>query len=762
MASLAESKVSILENIEMTCSRNEILACEPLLWQIVEACLHPHQDVASAALKIIRKGDISSLYFIFVRVLQNDYITQRVLYNVIRLARDLRLKSLIPLIIERIERENLSDTIFALVFSTCQRLSLYSPRLTKRSLVVLSEASRSVNLEKPLWISAFIYLKTVKNQSDLAIEPEIKRDIDQFFQSKFPRIRVDELVSLDQFMGYWQAPQFTRVNDEDPENLAQVSRLSDPGVWQYGQAQSLCLRNIHDFSVLNDRPQRVQAVKESIAGLLRADIKSQVWGLNLAMVCQFPEFVADITAIIEQGKDLFRQSIADRLMLSHWKALTPSVEWLIKKESDAKILIACFSYLHHVKPDLTLSFDLIKSQATRIIEQQIAEINVIIADVLTHYFPHHAYSLWRKCIQYHELRDEVLCELLNYASRIIDQAVVPLLSSYIESPHVQDSAIRALLNHQSDQSCALLLTRVSSLPQDESMSILILDRLDPQFLPLGTAVFDLVDIKSCSRELRESLFDLHNKMEIRRLAQSHQNLPPEVSNLQKMDPQVLKDIQVDLALKLKYYDQLSDPIKKSVRTAELFHAHFVHIDHAIIDLSPIINMLNKSLELLFKDLFESRLAAIVRDKEVKKKLDLLGYTRGVKAKLGKLEAYLATLPYIEEIPYFSANKLKKMLTAVCAYNENRKFMFDGIKAFALFFLTFARGQCPFGLSNILSFSPMSEDDLLKFCRDVHLMQDMRNRLIHESVSVSYFSDVQQYRLKTYAIMNKMFAMTQVI
>lgn len=187
-----------------------------------------------------------------------------------------------------------------------------------------------------------------------------------------------------------------------------------------------------------------------------------------------------------------------------------------------------------------------------------------------------------------------------------------------------------------------------------------------------------------------------------------------------------------LVRKIPHYRNLSSEVRRALRTAQFFHFHTQNADHSIsIDLSPAIDMQYKALELLFREQFENYCFQLISNGILQRKLDVIGYARPIVPKMDSFEAYISQFPIISDIPFFSKFKLRKMLRGICQYRPGKRFTLDGIKAFSLFFLTFGRSNCKYGLANISSLGFKSEEELFEFCKVLHVFQDFRNRATHE-------------------------------
>ncbi len=204
------------------------------------------------------------------------------------------------------------------------------------------------------------------------------------------------------------------------------------------------------------------------------------------------------------------------------------------------------------------------------------------------------------------------------------------------------------------------------------------------------------------------------------------------------------DQTLDTELKRKFadYPSLSGEVKRALRTAQFFH-NKVQGENApgTIDLSPVIDMQYKALELFFRENFEEPCSQLIGRGILQNKLDVIGYARPIPHAMDDFEKYIGSLPIVKTIPFFSAFKLRKMLRAICQFRPGRRFTLDGIKAFALFFLCFSRLECRYNLQSLFPLGFAKDEDLFNFCKELHLMQDFRNRAAHEGFHPEAANDI---------------------
>ncbi len=193
-------------------------------------------------------------------------------------------------------------------------------------------------------------------------------------------------------------------------------------------------------------------------------------------------------------------------------------------------------------------------------------------------------------------------------------------------------------------------------------------------------------------------------------------------------------IALDEALikRIPTYNSMSSEVKRALRTAEFFHAQVTRTQAGMtIDLSPLIDMQYKSLELTFREQFEDICNKIINQGQIQRRLDVIGYARPIIPQMDQFESFIAGLPVVSSIPFFSKFKMRKMLRSLCQFRPGKRFTLDGLKAFAIFFLCFSRQKCKYGLERMFPMPFKTDDELAKFAKALHVFQDFRNRAAHE-------------------------------
>lgn len=210
-----------------------------------------------------------------------------------------------------------------------------------------------------------------------------------------------------------------------------------------------------------------------------------------------------------------------------------------------------------------------------------------------------------------------------------------------------------------------------------------------------------------------------------------------------------QDVDSLIRSMLPNQDQLNVDSRSALRTAEMILIQSQGWTQGGMDLSPIVNMHCKAVELVLRDCFEPYTDALLRKGQLSRKLDLLGYARPIPEKMQVFEDTLASLPVIKTIPYFSKFKLRKMLRGICLFRPGKRFTLDGPKAFALFFLVTSRQTCSFGLENILSLGFSSDKELFEYIKLIHSLQDSRNRAVHEGLTWEAKDEIESMRAQAF-------------
>jgi len=277
------------------------------------------------------------------------------------------------------------------------------------------------------------------------------------------------------------------------------------------------------------------------------------------------------------------------------------------------------------------------------------------------------------------------------------------------------------------------------------------------------------DVSHLQAELRSALNDLHHRTMTDSL---HIGLHDAITSLllieepSKTPKGILDngstpstaDLDGLLEKKINRYQELSSEVKRALRTAQFFHIQVEKVKDRLetIDLSPTIDMQYKALEICFREKFEDAAGELIRKGTLQRKLDVIGYARPIMQAMDDFEMYIENLPIVNTIPFFSRFKLRKMLRAICQYRPGKRFTLDGLKAFALFFICFSRKDCRFGLGGLFTITDMTTEELLTYCKELHVFQDFRNRAAHEGFHPDASNNLDSIWESTAAIIEGMF------
>jgi hypothetical protein len=340
-----------------------------------------------------------------------------------------------------------------------------------------------------------------------------------------------------------------------------------------------------------------------------------------------------------------------------------------------------------------------------------------------------------------------------------DQAALKILD-FIRSKEEDDLravvyALGGIGTPRAMQELVSALTRpnVTSALQLEICGILEKQDLSNLQNELRSAINDLTVTPAAEGpgwDVREALASLLNPTQA---VEREHKLPDSV-------PQTaVSDQHLDQVLggKIQHYRELSSEVKRALRTSQFFHFQ-VQGNNApeSIDLSPVIDMQYKALELLFRETFEEPCSRLIHRGVLQRRLDVIGYARPIPRSMDEFEAYIASLPTIRDIPFFSKFKLRKMLRAICQFRPGKRFTLDGLKAFALFFLCFSRSECRYGLGGLFPMGFATDAELFSFCKALHVLQDFRNRAAHEGFHPDASNDIDGIWRATAEIVQTMF------
>lgn len=310
-------------------------------------------------------------------------------------------------------------------------------------------------------------------------------------------------------------------------------------------------------------------------------------------------------------------------------------------------------------------------------------------------------------------------------------------------------AIRELIPSKHPRAQQALIRCVGRNTISDDLKLLILEDLPVESPDSLLHELRALELMKLSPDIEEAVRDAAG-----RIAALIETPPHETATAQLQVLARVIDIDTTIKGRIPRAERLSVDTVSALRTAEMILAQSQSWGTDAVDLSPIVNMHTKAVELAMREIFEPYTNAVLRKGILSRKLDVLGYARPVPEKMQVFEDYLAALPVIKSIPYFSKFKLRKILRAICLYRPGKRFTLDGPKAFALFFLVASRRQCPFGLAHILDIGFETDLATFEYIKTVHSLQDSRNRAVHEGLTWEAHDDIESMRGQAYDIINK--------
>jgi hypothetical protein len=317
---------------------------------------------------------------------------------------------------------------------------------------------------------------------------------------------------------------------------------------------------------------------------------------------------------------------------------------------------------------------------------------------------------------------------------------------------------------------ALTRPNITSELQIEICSIIKVQELDNLQKELHSAINDLVvedKTADSNFEIREAIASLlvpgkegaEDSAPTQNKKMPRSTVVGNVSDIASQANGAISDQQLDhgLSQKIPHYRQLSSEVKRALRTSLFFHMQVSSSGApGSIDLSPVIDMQYKALELLFREGFEEACSRVIQTGQLQRRLDVLGYARPIPRAMDEFENYIATLPIVRDIPFFSKFKLRKMLRAICQFRPGKRFTLDGLKAFSLFFLCFSRLECRYGLAGQMPIGFATDSELFEFSKLMHILQDARNRAAHEGFHPDASNDIDGIWRSTAEIIQTMY------
>jgi hypothetical protein len=328
-----------------------------------------------------------------------------------------------------------------------------------------------------------------------------------------------------------------------------------------------------------------------------------------------------------------------------------------------------------------------------------------------------------------------------------DDAIKAILYQAFQHVDVEfvGHTIRELLHSKHPRAQQALIRAIGRSTVSDDLKLLILDEMALENPIEVMRELKTLELLKLPQHIDEAIRDavgrvaaLIDKSEVQMVEAS---APP--ASIQNVDS-IVHDL-------LPSCEGLSVDTRSALRTAEMILIQSQSWGKDAVDLSPIVNMHCKAVELSLREILEPWTDSLMRKGLLSRKLDIIGYARPIPEKMQIFEDYLASLPVIKTIPYFSRFKLRKMLRAICLFRPGKRFTLDGPKAFALMLLVASRKQCQFGLANIFDAGFKSDIELFEFIKLVHSLQDSRNRAVHEGLTWEAKDDIESMKSQAYRI-----------
>jgi hypothetical protein len=694
---------------------------------LVSLMTHPVQDIATFAMRQWADRTDHLCWYRLLALLKEPILPQRSLYTILDLAEYLGGQKVLDLCLLRDGLEDMSVAFHGLILHRSVQFNTPHPRLGAIAGKVLSSLPKTLHPENKALPSALAYALRF---DDALLEPYLK---DHTTSESW----VDLLMLASRSQG---------KKEKHPPLLWQRQKLQTELVTTAKRWQDLAgveQKKLVDFVSKIDDPVTLAETIQVTLPLLGKPLGEKVYeALKSALsTCTDPaSFLTKLPsslrfrlsegtkkgtpsfyARIEQEEQAFLSSTPPREVLTYRDATQGSVEAPSERRRFFNLAMRgqsvelpevkkdFFSLLLHAwaEPDIKILGDL-----AQVARKEEGILRLCYIQTLGRF----------------RGRDEACLKLLDYIRSTEDddlRAVVKALAD-IGTPRAGQEIIAML--SRPNLSLANQLEAVSALSRIPHRSL-------------------QSEIKAAIAEIESRPSSDPGLIQLRDMLREQLTLTPDPSPAKVIASPVTDDsdqgLDEELKRKISAYPTLSGEVRRALRTAQFFH-NKVHSDNApgTIDLSPVIDMQYKALELFFRENFEEPCSKLISRGVLQNKLDVIGYARPIPHAMDDFERYISQLPIIKTIPFFSGFKLRKMLRAICQFRPGKRFTLDGIKAFALFFLCFSRKECRYHLQSLFPLDFTRDEDLFTFVRELHLMQDFRNRAAHEGFHPEAANDIE--------------------
>lgn len=668
------------------------------------------QNVAAFALRQwVAKTDCRLWYFA-VAILRSPLLSQRLRYTILEISPAFAGKQVVEIVLEAEGIEDLSPTFYGLLLKRAMQFNLEKPLLSKMARKVLASYFETDEaIENKALISSLYWV--AKEEPDLILEwLPAKICISGLRWDYLDLVARNILASRRSFVSKGRfaerfatwPPEFSRerLQAADVVQLIRALLLSDCPF--LGKDRWLLLSGCNKDALLG--------AFELLSSSDR-DLITDCYSILLPEFRRVPALDDNLNALLQEQEKNFL---------------------------DTGFQVDIFFFLNQVKEQLAQ--DLSNSDRSSFIDlayrRNAIERNV---QMLESFWPS-LLATWKSP------KEDGLANLANLARsapKIYSVCYIRTLGRFKGS----DAACLKLIDYirsESEQELRELMQAFAQIGTPRALQEMLFALTRPN-LNEGLALYTCQLLRGKDLSLVEH--DLHGSLEDFARRRNKSNLEREVEEvlhdlwhpLQKgkevmqevVDGSISWRLDEDLAKKIPTFANLSAEVRRALRTAQFFHSQLGNAEARGIDFSPVIDMQYKAMELFFREFFEDECNRILSKGVLQRKLDVLGYARPIPKAMDEFESYIASLPIIADIPYFSKFKLRKMLRGICLFRPGKRFTLDGLKAFAIFFLCFSRQKCSFGFGGLFPLNFDDDRSLALFVKDLHIFQDFRNRAAHE-------------------------------
>ena len=731
-------------------SNKEMISFEHFITSNIEKW---DQNLASHALREWAARSPRQLWYRVVSIIDMPILSQRMKYTILDLSPQINLKICLEKIIKIPNITELSPAFHGLLIERCLQADYFDSSIDLLSNQLWKTIKTSVNFDQIIFLPTFAWMLKYHHEklTDDNVNNEILKSlINICSQNKYSSQKLKNLSDeIDDFwthfLRYWP-PIWQR-------NKLSLKMVEKALVDTAHQNESLKFKGLQIWSIFS-------GINASILSKTVLKIKDPLLFIksiaNLESLILLP-YSKDI---VDKTKEFLQVTTNIEVFLKH---IPPNLKLLLLHDKECNISLE--SRFHQIK---TEEASFIKSNFTKkstfddyYLETKLEQNH---SEVSRHEFytlsymnqninitPKNIHSFWSMITHNwkHPNEDDInsistlarkqphlfqICYLKTLSQFKGKDAAVLKILDFIRSPYsdILKEVIHALGGIGTPRALQEIISCLTRPNFDISLKLEICEiiknkNLDDVQKELRSALYEIKNsnLNSNNSESLDIYDNLSQLIKLDNINEQEQIINPTNENSTEV-------LDQNLNIKIPHYKILSSEAKRALRTAEFFCLEIEtgKVLHSI-DLSPVIDMQYKALELIFREAFDHFCFNFLKKGSLQHKLDILGYSRPIPKAMEEFEDYIQNLPIIVTIPYFSKFKLRKMLRSICLYKPGKRFTLDGIKAFSLFFLTFSRINCQYGLTKLVDIGFDNDEELFNFCKDLHVFQDLRNRAAHE-------------------------------